>query len=170
MVNVVSNKCAVLPPHPVKRYSSQKKKHIELQCPALVKAYNESMGGVDRCDMMLSFYRITMKSRKWYKRLLFHLIDLCCINAWKVHKNVEGISKLYKFKLAVARSLVQGTINPQPVQQPVQRVEVQKEVGSARHVQDDIRLDGVGHLPRRMADIPKRCKYPDCGRRTKFEV
>jgi hypothetical protein len=59
---------------------------------------------------------------------------------------------LYKFKLVVARSLVQGTINPQPVQ----RVEVQKEVGSARHVQDDIRLDAVGHLPRRMADIPKR--------------
>ena len=50
----------------------------------------------------------------------------------------------------MARSLVQGTINPQPVE----RVEVQKEVGSARHVQDDIRLDGVRHLPMRMADIP----------------
>lgn len=155
VVTVASNKCSVLPAISVRRYSKQRKEHIDVQCPALVKAYNKSMGGVDHCDMLLSFYRIKMKSRKWYKRLIFHLIDLCCVNAW---------TKLYKFKLAVATSLVQGTSNPQSVL----RTEFDKDVRSARFVQNDIRLDGVGHLPRRMADIPKRCKQPNCSRRTKF--
>ena len=164
VVTVASNKCSVLPTNTVRRYSKKRKEHIDVQCPALIKAYNKSMGGVDHCDMLLSFYQ-SMKSKKWYKRIIFHLIDICCVNAWILEKHVLGVcSKLYKFKLALATSLVQGTPNPQPVL----RSESEKDVRSARFVADDIRLDAVGHLPRRMADIPKRCKLNNCSRRTKF--
>ena len=165
VVTVASNKCSVLPTNSVKRYCKKRKQHISIECPALIKAYNKSMGGVDRCDMLLSFYRIRMKSKKWYKRIIFHLIDICCVNAWTIQRHVLGVpSKLYKFKLALATSLVQGTANPQPLR----RNEHEKDVRSARVVPDDIRFDGVGHLPRRMADVPKRCKQINCSRRTKF--
>ena len=49
-----------------RRQRAEKKSHVD--------TYNKSMGGVDPCDMMLPFYKNTMKSRKWYNRLIFHLI------------------------------------------------------------------------------------------------
>ena len=136
VVNLASHKCSVMPIHQVLRYSAEKKAHVHIQCPSIVKAYNKSMGGVDRCNMMLSFYRNTMKSRKWYKRLIFHLIDLCCVNAWTIRNHVVGSSKFYKFKLELARCLVQGTSNPTALES----TDVQKESRSAKHVPDDIRL------------------------------
>ena len=77
------------------------------------------MGGVDKSDMMISLYRIRMKIKKWYRRLIFHMVDLGCSNAWHFRKTVKGVSsKYYKFKLAIAQCLT-----PQGVH-------------SARHVPD----------------------------------
>ena len=73
-----SNTHGVKPTFEVQRYDRKEKKHINVKCPQLIKSYNECMGGVDKCDMLLALYRNTMKTRKWYKRILFHLLDLCC--------------------------------------------------------------------------------------------
>ena len=81
-----------------------------------------------------------------------------------IRNHVVGSSKFYKFKLELARCLVQRTSNPTALES----TNVQKESRSAKHVPDDIRLDGVGHLPKQVADITMRCKNPDCNRRTKF--
>ncbi|XP_064597857.1 piggyBac transposable element-derived protein 2-like [Liolophura sinensis] len=82
VVNVASNKCSVKPTTEVRRYDNKTKTYVNIECPALIKAYNKCMGGVDKCDMMLSLYRIKMKSRKWYRRLIFHMVDLALSNAW----------------------------------------------------------------------------------------
>ena len=34
------------------------------------------MGGVDLLDSLLVLYRIPVRSKKWYHRLIFHFIDL----------------------------------------------------------------------------------------------
>jgi len=46
-----------------------------------VHEYNQNMGGVDNVDRQLSITQTVRKSMKWYRKLLFHLIDLCLSNA-----------------------------------------------------------------------------------------
>ena len=66
IVCVTSNVHSVEPTHKVKRWDGKAKKHIEIPCPQLIKSYNQNMGGVDKCDMLLALYRNCMKSKKWY--------------------------------------------------------------------------------------------------------
>ena len=128
----------------------------------------QEYGGVDKCDMMLSLYRIRMKSKKWYRRLIFHMVDLCCSNAWHLDKAVKGErSKYYKFKLVIAQCLVHGDPNPQPMLRE-HMDQMLQDVRSARHVPDHVRLDGVNHLPKKVAKVPKKCKFPNCKRRSSF--
>jgi hypothetical protein len=54
-------------------------------------------------DSLLGLYRITIRSRKWYKRIFFHLIDLCVVNAWLLWRRTNEVyMPLYEFKLAVS--------------------------------------------------------------------
>ena len=101
--------------------------------------YNKSVhGGIDKSDMMIYLYRIRMKSKKWFRvrRLIFHIVDLCCSNAWHLDKAEKGTrSKYYKFKLAIAQCLTQGYPNPQPMLR--ENIEqIPQVVHSARHVPD----------------------------------
>ncbi len=34
-----------------------KKEYLHIPIPYIIRAYNKGMGGVDRCDQLLSFYR-----------------------------------------------------------------------------------------------------------------
>ncbi|XP_063586881.1 piggyBac transposable element-derived protein 3-like [Penaeus indicus] len=168
IVNVASNKCSVKPTAEVRRYEKKTKACVNIECPALIKAYNKCMGGVDKCDMMLSLYPIKMKSRKWYRRLIFHMIDLAIANAWHLQKAVKGTSsKYYKFKLAIAECLVQGALEPHPMQRD-EMPNLPRDVPSAKHVPNHVRFDGINHLPKQMAKVPKNCKFPNCQRRTRF--
>ncbi|KAI0230256.1 hypothetical protein LSAT2_019361, partial [Lamellibrachia satsuma] len=89
--------------------------------------------------MMLSLYRIRMKSKKWYRCLIFYMVDICCSNARHLDKAVKGErSKYYKFKLAIAQCLVQGDPNPQSML--IEHMDqIIQDVRSARHVPDQVR-------------------------------
>ena len=66
----------------VKRCDRSKKQRLSINCPAIVDMYNNSMGGVEVVDALISYYRILIKSKKYYLRVFFHLVDLCVVNAW----------------------------------------------------------------------------------------
>ena len=65
-------------------------------------------GGVDKCDMLLALHRNEQKSHKWYKQLLFHMLDLCIVNSWLLYcATIADCSiPLAEFKLDVARALI----------------------------------------------------------------
>ena len=42
----------------------------------VVIACNKSMGGVDLADMMIALYRIRAKTKHWYIKVFWHLIDI----------------------------------------------------------------------------------------------
>ncbi|CAG4935455.1 unnamed protein product [Parnassius apollo] len=96
----------------VKRYSKKHKRRVDVPCPKAVSIYNKYMGGVDLLDAMLGFYRIKIRSKKWYHRLFFHFIDLCCVNSWLLWRRVirqkgEDIYiPLLDFKLTIADVLM----------------------------------------------------------------
>ncbi len=47
----------------------------------MVNEYNKFMEGVDLCDMLLSLYRIRLKSNKWYMSVFYYLVKVSVTNA-----------------------------------------------------------------------------------------
>lgn len=75
--------------------------------PTCVQDYNKNMGGIDNIDRQLSITESVRKTMKWYRKLFFHLLDLCLSNAHSLYKmrNKEPIS-FPSFRLQVVRSLL----------------------------------------------------------------
>lgn len=90
----------------VKRWCSKTKMYTDTQRPAVVREYNAFMGGVDLHDMQVELYRTDIRAKRFYLRIVFHLIDTCVVNTWLlyrrhcVQKNCKHIT-LLKFKLFV---------------------------------------------------------------------
>ena len=51
-----------------------------------MKAYNKSMGGVDLADMLIALYQISVKTKRWYIRVFWHLVDIAKVNGWILYK------------------------------------------------------------------------------------
>ena len=49
--------------------------------PVMITDYNQSMRSVDLCDQLLNYYALSRKTRKWWKKLFFRLLELCIINS-----------------------------------------------------------------------------------------
>lgn len=62
------------------KYGQEKPKPIE------IAKYNEFMSGVDRADQMISYYSCPRKSAKWYKKVIFHLLDVAVWNSFYIYK------------------------------------------------------------------------------------
>jgi hypothetical protein len=58
--------------------------------PQCVTDYNEKMGAVDHSDMMLSSVECIRKTIKWYKKLFFHTVNLCLLNAHAFYLTKTG--------------------------------------------------------------------------------
>jgi len=75
--------------------------------------YNACMGSIDKTDMLLSSVECVRKTLKWYKKIFFHLIDLCLLNAFSTYKTVTGKSmSLANFQLEVIRQLLEKYSTP----------------------------------------------------------
>lgn len=58
--------------HPIQNILRRNKfsQSREVECHNIAMQHNKSMGGV---DMLLALYRITIKTRRWYVKVLWHL-------------------------------------------------------------------------------------------------
>ena len=70
----------------VKRWDNTSKTYIDMNCPTAVQEYNKSMGGVDLADTLIALYRTTIKSKRWYLKVLFHCVDIAEVNAWLLYR------------------------------------------------------------------------------------
>ena len=57
---------AVQPSTNVKHWDIKNKVEIYVSCPSAVVTCNKSMGSVDLLDGLLIYYRIPVKSKKWF--------------------------------------------------------------------------------------------------------
>jgi len=136
------------PVHPlveVERYDKSKKLKVKVKCPFLIQKYNKNMGGVDKADMLLSLYRCFFKSRKWYKRILFHFLDVSLNNAWLLYRKAKGANiQLAKFKLQIARTLMMTDCSVSEEGPSVDR----SPRMSVKDIPDTTRYDRIGHFAR----------------------
>ena len=63
-----------------RRYDKKNKEFVNVQRPNIVKEYNQHMGGLDLSDMLMSLYKISRKSRKYYMRILYYLLGVATVN------------------------------------------------------------------------------------------
>lgn len=82
------------------KYGVEKVKPIEID------AYNRHMSGVDKSDQMLSYYSCPRKTIRWYKKVIFRLLDIAMWNSYFLYtKGVKKI-KFIEYREAVIRSLI----------------------------------------------------------------
>ena len=174
-VTVGSNLFPANPVDTVRRWSRAKQQYEVVNRPACIKAYNVGMGGVDRCDQLLAFYRMQTKGPKWYRRVLFHFTDLSIVNSFILFKTITRNPGLesYKFKLEVANALMMGVELCQPLSRSaliLQSADVPRaENGdpiAVLVVNDLVRLDRQDHLPEAVASKARKCKIKGCSSRT----
>ncbi|KAK3882873.1 hypothetical protein Pcinc_012742 [Petrolisthes cinctipes] len=166
------------PIHTAKRYDRTVKKVVEIPQPNIVKLYNTNMGGVDLADCLLSLYRIPVRSKKYYHRLIFHMIDMAINQAWLLYQRdyetkripQEKRHPLLSFRMAVSESLIRtGKIvkrgrpssNEKTADPPKKR---RQQMSQVRPLMD-IRLDKVGHFPE-VKNPRLYCKRLGCKGRT----
>ncbi|XP_015377550.1 PREDICTED: piggyBac transposable element-derived protein 3-like [Diuraphis noxia] len=174
-------------PDEVSRYCKKEKRYISIKRPEIVKLYNQSMGGVDKYDQLISFFRTFMKSRKWTLRMVTHAFDMACVNSWLEYKmdckhlNIvnKNIMDLLHFKERLAETLIlvgnivirkRGrprnspvSLSPSPSSSPTP--EMQKKIIKRidQRPFNEVRHDNVGHLPDfDNLDNAVRCKYEGC--------
>ncbi|XP_064083071.1 piggyBac transposable element-derived protein 3-like [Macrobrachium nipponense] len=163
------------PTHTEQRFDKKMRKVIAIPQPNMVKLYKKNMGGADLADCLLSLYRIPVRSKKYYRRLIFHMIDMCINQAWLLYRRdyeTAGLSQekkhsLLSFRMSVSESLIRAekyvpkrgrpSLSKKTADPPKKR---RQKMGQVRP-QKDVRFDKVGHFPE-AKDPRLYCKRLGC--------
>ncbi len=117
------------------------------------------------------------KSPKWYKRILYHFMDVAMVNAFIIRKALTNNQKLplFEFKLEVAKALMYAENFAEPLSRAaivLRSEELERSANgdpvSGPDPPQALRHDGVHHWPANVASIPKCCRLKGCKGRTQF--
>ncbi|CAM1303566.1 Uncharacterised protein r2_g1334 [Pycnogonum litorale] len=123
------------------------------------------MGGVDLLNSLIALYRTPVRSKKWYHRIFFHLIDTVVVNCWSTYRRdaVKPI-KLREFKARISEglSLQKKTVKRGRRSNNVEvEYQLKKKRGNAASILDSsVRKDELGHWP--SYETKGRCRVPNC--------
>ncbi|CAH2002562.1 unnamed protein product [Acanthoscelides obtectus] len=176
VVTLLSTFIGGYPVTTIKRFDRKNRQDVNIQCPSIILIYNKFMGGVDLIDSLLALYRTKIRSRKYYLRIFFHLMDMCVVISWLLYRRASddcGVSKkhqmsLYDFKSDLAQSLCWvGKQNKRGrPSSSSQLPPVKKQKISSVRPNIDCRTDGMSHWPT-YEQKTGRCKNGRCQKITK---
>ena len=92
----------------VKRWDQKNGQEIQVDFPSAVVTYNQNMECVGLLDGLLRYYRIPVKSKKWYHCLIWHFLEIAVVQGCLLQKRDTGNANLNlkTFKISVAMSLI----------------------------------------------------------------
>lgn len=61
----------------------------EVTKPVAVLNYTAKMGGVDRADHYCASYNFSRKSKKWWHKIFFWILEVCIVNAYLLFNLVQ---------------------------------------------------------------------------------
>ncbi|XP_055914246.1 piggyBac transposable element-derived protein 3-like [Eupeodes corollae] len=171
IVSLASNFAGKNPTSNVQRYDRVNKVHISVERPFVVAEYNRHMGGVDLMDSIIARHKILLRSKFWYMRLFYHLLDMVMANAWLLYRRVnkqagrsENLSAA-DFRMEVAESLCKVGMKQRASKRTSdveQGLQAKKKKGPAQHAPPkEVRLDQTSHWPI-WGEKRIRCKMPNC--------
>ena len=174
-VNLVSSFARANPVAEVRRFDKSTKRYIDIPRPDIVGRYNKSMGGVDLADQLLSLYRINIRSKKYYHRLIYHMIDMTVVNAWLLYKRdatklntaKKDIYALAEFKILIAFGLMKSgkLVSSVKKGRPSSSPSVQEKKRRCQVPDSSIRFDNIDHWPI-IVEKRNRCKIEKCSGKT----
>lgn len=182
-VKWLNNKCVALASNYVGvgqadtavRFDKISKQKISISRPQIVRDCNLNMGGVDKINQMIAYYRIFIRSKKWTLRMIAHFIDFAIVQShveYKMDCEKSNIPKrqvmdLLAFRMKLADQLVysQSTakrtarITLDEVRSKQNRVDKSRE---SCLTDENIRYDRFDHYPVYTKNC-LRCKLKGCG-------
>ncbi|XP_063912556.1 piggyBac transposable element-derived protein 3-like [Zophobas morio] len=137
-----------------KRWSRKDKSTVSIEQPSLVSIYNQGMGGVDLFDKMRGFYRIRIRSKKWYWPYVRFCFNGAVVNMWMLYRFAHPKLGLLEFVRRIVLALLSS---PPHLGGPKPKC--------TRAVLPEIRYDGVDHLVDSNS-TQRKCGF--CGKCAKF--
>jgi len=133
-------------------------------CPRSIVEYTRRMGGVDRFDRTRAQYSVSRKSKRWWLRIMYFIIDASVVNAFILLTSIHPDNKLtvLQFRVDLFRGLVRGFSSRQrrSASQGASFMRYRFTGGSREKlmgVPDDIRLQQTNHFPEKK-DSFHRCR------------
>jgi hypothetical protein len=112
-----SNHIGIEPTTTLKRWDKEKQGRVDVTAAQIVNNYKKFMGGVDSMDMLIALHPIPFKSKRWYSRIIWRILDVMVINSWIVMNSrlrgddnysstSHGKFRLFHFKSEIAKFLL----------------------------------------------------------------
>lgn len=81
----------------------------DVRCPLVIVEYTRYMHGVDRFDQLRDYNSVTRKSRKWWVRIFYFLLDCTLVNAYILHRLAhEDNAHHLQFLVTLSSQLANG--------------------------------------------------------------
>ena len=110
-----------------------------VQVPQAISGYISYMRGVDNFDQLSCYYRPDIRTRRWYVKVFFHLLEISVINGYIIYKRICEIEKTQPmkhlcFRKEIIRGLIAGTRNERNIPSSVK-----KKVSSSQKVTSQVK-------------------------------
>lgn len=143
----------------------QKGVQHDISCPTVVKDYNAFMGGVDHADQLRASYGLNRRSKKWWHRIFWGILEITFVNSYVVYCQVEEKISLLEYKRCVTNGLMSQqnlTVDTRMLKRRSLNDDSpqcsKKRRGKKESVSKDIRLGNLGiHWPK-FVDARGRCE------------
>ena len=76
------------------RRQNKDSSRTSIPCPQSVRDYNTYMGGVDLADARRKSYSCSRRSKKWWHRLFYFLVDITMVNGYLLHQSNPNSPKM----------------------------------------------------------------------------
>lgn len=176
-VSLASNYVGVGKVDTAHRYDKIAQKKINIDRPQIVRDYNINMGGVDLMNQMISYYRISIRSKKWTLRMITHFIDFSIVQSWIEYKMdckkagipTKEVMDLLAFRMKLSKQLVYfqtaAKRSARITLDEVRSKHLHQEKSRERRTEEEVRYDEYRHYAK-YSEKRLRCKLESCNQKS----
>jgi len=75
--------------------------------PKVIADYTQYSKGVDLFDQLASYYNVPHRSRRWYIKIIYHMLEIALVNSFVIFKKATNkYPSFLEFRKSIARGLV----------------------------------------------------------------